>query len=465
MTSELATRKWYSPKIQRVLLSIAVFTCSFEIFLVLNLGFNFKLCQLATLTAGLLFVIEWAAGRSSLRLPKYFGLLGFALLLSVIYWPNSDFPIRSVGYSLWFAFDVLAVVLFFNLYDTYSAFVRLICIVLLSVCMNSWFGIVQFLLGITGIDPPLVTQWWIEGVLPRINGFNYEPSFYATYLGMGWILSLYLWEKGAPGLNRPLIILTASSSSVAMLLCSSRMGWFAMALWIARPFAQALFKILTSGRLSVGRIQLLSAYVVTFGALIGSVLANFSLDQISILTGGLGVTDESGSYSADERSATTMETGLIAVDHLVFGVGLGGVSSEMAKHSGARLVTLEDAKNYEGKNITFELIASLGLLGAGAVYGFIGLTIARALALSRRLSFPREALREECRLLSVCLRGLCWALIVEFVLLQFNQNVLRAYTWTFIGILLAAVRVANSYRARATTLMHHATPSMADVAL
>lgn len=431
-----------SETLQRLFLLCALLTCSCEIFLVVNIGFNFKACQIFILLAGILFFIEWASSRSSLRLPNHVVFLAFALALSVLYWPNSDLPQRSIGYSLWFAFDVLGVVLFFNLFRTLPQFVVLLRVVLISVSINAFFGLSQFFLGVIGIDPPLVTQWWIEGRLPRINGFNYEPSFFATYLALGWVLSTYLWEKRAPLLGRKFIIVASVSSTVAMLMCSSRMGWFAMALWLFRPLAQTLGDLVFNGRIAVRRMRLLAVYVVASGVAIGSVFAIFSLDQLSVLVSGLGIVESSGSFSADERSETSRTTGLVALDHIFIGGGFGAVPSAIAVIEGITNPSLEDAKLLDGKNVTFELIASLGLIGAVSFYTFFFLTINNAIDISKKIT-ENELSNSSTDLLALVLRGLCWALIIQIILLQLNQNILRAYTWIFIGILFATIRVAS----------------------
>lgn len=415
------------------------------------------------LFSGVLFLIEWASSRSAVRLPDYIGLLGIAWALSVIYWPNSDLPQRSIGYSLWFAFDVLGIFLFFNIFKTQEKFIFLIRLVLISVCINAFFGLSQFVLGVLGFNPPLVAQWWIEGVLPRVNGFNYEPSYFATYLALGWVLSLYLWEKKAPLLGHKLIIITAVSSSLAMLMCSSRMGWFAMILWLLRPLVQAMRDLFIKGRLAVRRMRLLACYLVVFGAAVGSVFTIFSLDQLSILLGGLGLVNSSDSFSADDRSSLTRATGFIALEHLFIGVGFGGVPAEIAKLSGATLMSLDDAKNYEGQNITFELVASLGLLGALSIYLYFFLTIRKALFLSKIIYSSASPIPPELKLLSICLRGLSWALVVEILLLQFNQNFLRTYTWAFAGVLIAAVRVASLVRNSNSSSDHKDNYSTHDV--
>jgi len=53
-------------------------------------------------------------------------------------------------------------------------------------------GLVQWILQFFGILFYL-TQY---NSMHRINGFSYEPSYYASYMLIGWIIYAYLYEKG-----------------------------------------------------------------------------------------------------------------------------------------------------------------------------------------------------------------------------------------------------------------------------
>jgi hypothetical protein len=224
------------------------------------------------------------------------------------------------------------------------------------------------------------------------------------------------------------------------------MGWFAMIIWLLRPVLQTVPELISHGVISKQKMRLFGVYAVILSCIIGSLFLAFPASELEVLVGGLGLTEGKGSFSIDDRSAGTTNTANIALSHLVFGVGFGGVPAEIANLSGVKIDSLDDAKDYEGKNITFELVASLGLVGALAIYLFFGLILRRALYLSKLFAYGNADVSDETKLTYLCLRGLSWSLIIQLLLLQFNQNFLRAYTWIFIGVLLATINIASRDR-------------------
>jgi hypothetical protein len=65
---------------------------------------------------------------------------------------------------------------------------------------------------------------------------------------------------------------------------------------------------------------------------------------------------------------------------------------------------------------------------------YLGATIKKPLSMSRKTGGD----------IGTVLSGLVWALCMELLVLQFNQNILRAYLWFHLGVLAAAyAAVAN----------------------
>ena len=75
-----------------------------------------------------------------------------------------------------------------------------------------------------------------------------------------------------------------------------------------------------------------------------------------------------------------------------------------------------------------EVLAASGAAGVVPFIIYIFVLIRQPLSLGRKSSTATR----------VVLSGLTWALCMELIILQFNQNVLRAYLWFHIGALSAA---------------------------
>ena len=146
----------------------AAFTISFDIFLVLSVGFNFRAAQLALMLPIAAATLRgFVRGHS--RVP-----LGFPALVAwtACMWafvPHTTFLVRNIGYAFWLTFSVLLVFATVELFDTRASVLALIRVYLYSFLSVALFGILQFSLPVVGLGSPLVTQWWIPGLIARIN--------------------------------------------------------------------------------------------------------------------------------------------------------------------------------------------------------------------------------------------------------------------------------------------------------
>ncbi|QCT93943.1 hypothetical protein FE773_01730 [Caminibacter mediatlanticus TB-2] len=173
-----------------LLIFMLFLTSSFDIFLNINLGgFHLRIVYIIEFLLFSLFLYNLKHSYFKFRIINRQLLLIWILFL-VIFIPNTNFLIRNIGYVFWLFLSIIMIALlgtlinkknFFKIFDYY----------VLSFYIVAIFGFVQFILGLFGISL-LTTQWWIYGKLPRINGFNYEPSYFGTYLLIGWSLLFYL---------------------------------------------------------------------------------------------------------------------------------------------------------------------------------------------------------------------------------------------------------------------------------
>ena len=147
-------------------------------------GFTLRPSDLLMAIA-ILVALPEAIGGLNFRWPLGFGLLLTWVVFVVIFVPNTPFLMRSVGYAAWLFLDVGFV---FAAVQIINSPAKMTCVLrwyALSFGAIAAFGLLQFFLPFAGIAPPLVKQWWIPGVLARVNGLSYEPSYFAGYMVAG----------------------------------------------------------------------------------------------------------------------------------------------------------------------------------------------------------------------------------------------------------------------------------------
>ena len=406
----------------------AALTSSFDIFLAFNVGFNFKASQIC-IVFSLAVLTPLVIKNKKIILPVGYKYLLAWTMLAVIFIPNTGFIQRNVGYTLWLFFNILTLLVFINTFTTISTAVSLYkryltCFVLIAI-----FGLLQLFLGFIGISPPLVEQWWIPGVFPRINGFSYEPSYFATYILMGWVMAMYLLERKTEIISYRFIVISVVLLSSALILCGSRIGWIFMAVWIFRYPCLFVFRI-SKRKINKFYSMAIALFILFFVVGIGIATTRFSSQELSILLSGTGVAGASD-HSTSGRSDRANDTLNIALKNPIIGVGLGGVASEIAFEHGVEVNSVETAKEWEGMNVLFEISAATGLFGVVAFLLFLS---KNSLSIIKKIdAFPSQ--------IRPIVISLIYALIFEFFALCLNQNILRIYFWVHLSVLGVFVSV------------------------
>lgn len=407
------------------MLILALATASFDIFLNVNVaGFNFRASQVLLWLPALVALGRILQGQRIVWPVGFTWLMWWVFVIFCLI-PLGPFWMRSAGYGAWLFLNVLAVFTVAQLFSTPARVYLLVRWYLYAFGFVAAFGLVQFFLPVVGLPGLLVTQWWVPGFLPRINGFSYEPSFYATYLVMGWILATYLLAKRSNVMPRRHLWITTSLITLALLLCSSRMGLLMMFLWVV-PQAGKVGRYLIA-RLGGGTLSLIGVSIV---ALVTATVAlawhTGKLGQLDFLLGGTGLAG-TPAHSVDHRLNDFVDTLRAFAASPWFGYSLGGVAIAVGAARGLTITTNEAAKLNEGMSVFGEVLAASGLIGFVPFAVYIFLLVYRPFRLAPRLALPQADL----------LRGLAWALVFEFIILQFNQNILRPYLWFHIAILSA----------------------------
>ena len=406
------------------LLIAALFVVSGDVFFVFQIGgFTIRIFQILVLPLILKGVWDSAWGLSPLPLPLGFKMLVLWTCFIVAFVPNTDFLPRNIFYAGWLIFDILVVLGITQLVNTPRKLNAVLRWYIYSFVFSAVFGLIQIGLPLFGLPGLLVKQWWFPGYLARINGFTYEPSFYATYMLTGWVLVDYLrYRKISPvsGMNFIAWLLTA-----ALLLSGSRIGWASMIAWLA---LRVCWLIRDHGFAWIsGKVALASAVLLL---LVPYALARLHIDSddLKFLAAGVGTLDSS-SHSSGERFLTFQDTLNVFYEHPLIGVSLGGVATEIGRSRHNSVSDNEAIKESEGICTTAEILAASGLVGFIPYFLYL-----------RRLMWTTIRIEDQSRL-GITVKALGWSLLFLILILQFNETILRSYVWLHIGILSAGYGV------------------------
>jgi hypothetical protein len=406
-------------------------TASSDLFLVFQPGgFTLRFAQILALFLSAWWVFaSLQTGTVKLPLGSMYLLLWTLIVLITI--PNTTFLARSLGYAFWLLLNVLllfAIVYFINTKDKVHTLFRWYIYTYLVI---SLFGILQFVMGIAGVTPPFVTQWWIQGVLPRVNGFSYEPSYYATYLITGWVLVSYMFFESKTKLftKRQLGIFFLIITG-ALILSSSRMGLILMAMWLLR-YIWLFIRGFLKGTVYTKYLVIVFVACLAAGILVISVLSSSSEDMPLLSGTGIGGTPAHSVVYRLEDFTSTLQ---VFLNHPIYGVSLGGVAPAIGQLHNITVTDQETASTFEGQSVFAEILAATGIFGFAIFIGYLLMIILKPLKLSRQF-FKSEY--------STMLRSLVFSLICLLIILQFNQNILRPYLWFHIALISAVYSVSR----------------------
>ena len=445
--SEAARQPRLSASLNRTAVAAAaliVFTSSFDIALVVQVGATFRFCQIFALIPISLAVLRTNFG----AVTPILGARPLAIWLAfqIMFIPVGEFWPKSLGYCLWLLFSLALIFAFAQLFgDSFERLQSILRCYAYSFGALAVFGIVQFALPLLGYASPFVTQWWIKDRLPRVNGLSYEPSYFATYLLIGFVFLRSLRHYNSRLIRPRVLVSLYYLAGTAIVLSSSRMGivfllidvlldafahWFrfvkdAARLHFARQNIRAVIR-------SVPLISLVGVLVI-----VGESTIERNPAIALMLLNGTGVSN-TAAHSVVQRETSFSDTLTVFLEHPFIGRSLGGISPAIAALHGRSVHSFEDSKEFEGMNVFAEALAASGVIGIVPFIFFLIAVIRRPLRLAR-VAAP------EC---AVLLTALVRSLIFAWAILQFNQNMLRPYLWVHTALLAAVY--AYSLRALKT---------------
>ena len=97
---------------------------------------------------------------------------------------------------------------------------------IISGVFVSSMGVVQFFLGVAGYgEYAFIRQWWYEGVIARVNGLSYEPSYYGLVVTPYLVFSFLVADTPVSyKLGNKLINTLFLLATVALIISSSRVS-------------------------------------------------------------------------------------------------------------------------------------------------------------------------------------------------------------------------------------------------
>ena len=417
------------------LVVVSLFTASCDVILNFSVGGSLRLCQILMMVvcvAALAKPIQegrvlWARGSNALVL----WMVVQAMLI-----PLSG--VMSIGLTFYalLLFTVITVFAVTEMYGDSPLIGSLMKMYLLSYVFVGSFGLVQFALPLAGLPSPLVIQWIVHGRVARINGFSYEPSYYATYMIMGWIMLVDLRVSKARitegrWWKRATVLVTA-----ALFLSSSKTAWIFMLVELAARTAPGLWRIVRRFVREVreGRIMLYVRKGAVRNLLIACVMAVVVAKGVSsllknplILLSGTGLMHQPA-HSINGRSAAASQTIDAFLEHPFVGRSLGGVSIYIASRDGIEVKTMEEVRKFWGFPVLMDVLVASGVFGFLPFLAFMYANTVGVMRLAHR-RWPEERAK--------WVRALGRAMIFEWMLLMTDQNLLRVYLWFHIAVVAA----------------------------
>ena len=389
---------------------ISFFSSSFDNFGVINIaGYNFRLCQLALLPLIILFFFKYVLFRKHIVIPKHCIFLVLFFLLNTIFIFRSPDLKNAFFYDLWLLFNILVILSFYYLIP------RILCLhILMQFYVNSFvfvsvIGIIQLILYYFGVDF-YITQAWSD-VLCRVSGFSYEPSFYASYLLMGEIITSYLYIKNDETIiSKKYNLSCFIIISIGLILSSSRMGTLSVFLYFLYLF---FVGIKNRSSYYVRLLMLMFIYSIFF--LIYYRL--YSLNVISrSLVEGLDLFDATNNWSSKTRLDGLVLALKFFLDNPLLGYSFWGVDPVFAEYYSVPYSSINNG-------LSTSIIGDC--LMAGGVFGVIFL-----------LTFFTQIFNLGIKSKNTLTNAMALSLLFELIILCFNQNILRPYLWVHIAFFL-----------------------------
>jgi O-antigen ligase len=403
------------------------FTASFDILLIFDFGGSIRISQIFL---GVLCIAAAARVIQDGRIlwPRGGTALVLWLLSQFLFLPLSGVLFFGVEFVALLTFTIAGFFAIIQIYGKAASLEWMMRLYLLSYIFVGLFGLFQFATPLLGFPGVLVQQWLLHGKFARISGFSFEPSYYATYMMIGWIMLVELRISKARMTSGRLWKWATIAVTAALVLSSSRTAWVVM---LVELFARLLpafwrgfrhtFRRFLHGRLVV-RIPhfrlLLNAVILICVVVAGANYFVQRADPVRLLS-GTGLANQPA-HSYNDRSNAAADTFDMFKEHPFVGRSLGGVPINRALRHNVAVHSMFELRIYWGFPVMLEVLVASGVIGFIPFVVFFYVNTFGAMKLAKRY-WPSEQAK--------WVKALARAMIFEWLVLLADQNLMRVYLW------------------------------------
>jgi hypothetical protein len=426
------------------MMSLALLTASCDVILVLDVGGTLRFCQIMLFGVGVCALVQMLQTRRILW-PRGGNAMALWCIFQAVLISQSPAPLGSLVFFLMLLFTIGSIASALQLYGRSPLVGSLMRIYLLSFVAVSAFGALQFILPLLHLGGPLVVQWLVSKQIPRINGFSYEPSYFATYLIMGWIMLIDLRSSKAAIVAERKWFWYLILVSLVLFLSTSKTAWLLM---IVEGFARMLPGIYRRIRKQLMRLKQGSWIVDKPRGRVVLVLAGLAIVafagitavsrvvDLNIFLSGTGL-NGTAAHSLNDRISGFALTLQVIEDHFWIGRSLGGVPATIASMVGLQATTVAQLKTFWGFPVPLEVFAASGFWAfIPFLWFFVTITAGEQKLI--RGSWDDDRAK--------WLQALIRALIFEWLALCADQNMLRAYLWLHVTMVVIVGYSLRFYR-------------------
>lgn len=417
-----------------LLVFLATLTSSFDIVGSIDFyGGNIKLCFIFLLLVIIGLLPNASSKRLTLSRPEIF--LVFWVALNFLFLPNAYEAFRSISYFVWLSILTIYCVVISAYFSTRNGFIKLFKIYYFCFFVISVFGMIQFVLYSMGINICVVQNFnhWA-----RVSACSYEPSYFATYLVAGWAMGIFCYLFKQIIYSRILDKIIISSISVCLLLTTSRIIIMCMCFGI---FILILYYPIYCKRIT-------TLYLVRVATIISFILivayAGIMLisgDNNTILLEGTGLKDTAAG-SVDSRMEGIIGYVDLFLNQPLIGYSIGGVAGAVANSKGYSNLTMDSLRDEPGQNSILGSNVTLDIaLGTGIIGLLVFLYFMYSISLKQLVYYTRSKNQVPNNYITIFFLAASFSLLLEFIALQFNQNILRNYFWLQIALVLTGYKV------------------------
>ena len=401
-----------------MLVFLICLTISWDIVLTFEFNGTWRVSNLLMLPIILCAPYYW------LKSPKQteWNLLILLAVLNFIATSLNETHLRGWLYAGWFFYFVGFVVGFSGYAKNHIYVLKpLIFIFFFAAFLNMSFGLIQFIGGLFGLELWATQKLWPWGI-NRISGFTFEPSYYVTYIYIFWVSSLLITEfQFNENLVMPIWLSWATliTSTLGILLATSRMGWLFM-LPIAVIYPIRLIIALAYKRTISGFLKAANTCILLgFTALSIWIASDFESFRSLFLNAGLfGY----GASNANVRISGALDAFQVFQVHWFFGAGYGELPFEIMLLNFGEIFE-EKVQIYLGGAPLVELASATGIIGLSIFILFM----------LRVTLVPLISWKKQHNLAFIAFAA---GFLVQFAVLQLNQNLFRGYIWLSLAILI-----------------------------